>query len=195
MEFPKRVQSLVEETSETVSSAPHRLMQASRGALDMTREEAEHLIARGEDIFEKLVERGQKIEEVQGARLHEWFKSWSNRGRRQMHEAEEQLEVQVRGALRALHIPSAEEVAKLDKEIERIGRKLNDYLAHAQQAGLPISGYADMTIKEITPLLEGMNREQLMAIRDFEVAHSDRVTLLREIDSKLEDLEAESTAV
>jgi polyhydroxyalkanoate synthesis regulator phasin len=189
--FPERVQHLVDETTETLSSAPRRLVQASRGAINMTREEADHLLSRGESLFDRLVERGRKVEDEQTGRLEGWFKGWSDRGRKQFHMAEEQLEQQVQAVLSALHIPSSDDVARLDKEIDRISKKLNAYLARqAEQVDLPIEGYADMTVKEITPLLEGMDAEELRAIQTFELAHSARKTVLREIDSKLEAQEA-----
>jgi hypothetical protein len=68
--IPKRMTSFVEDTTHTVTAVPHKLIDASRGALCTTREEAEHLMERGEDLFEKLVERGQEIEIMQTEPLH-----------------------------------------------------------------------------------------------------------------------------
>lgn len=194
LKITERMQNLVEETSHTVTGAPRRLLQASRGAISMTREEAEHLLERGEDLFEKLVERGQKIEEKQTERVQGWLKSWEERSRKQMHVAEEQFEHQVQNALRALHIPSADDVERLDKEIERISKMLDKRLAERVEGEMPIVGYDEMTVKEVLPLLDDLSEEQLETVRAYEVSHDNRVTILREIESKLNKPEAEAEA-
>lgn len=205
--FPKRVQTLVDETSHTMTKAPRRLVEASRGALHMTQEEADHLLERGENLFEKLVERGEQMESEQMHRIEgwiktwsergeqmeseqmhrieSWFKTWSERGRHQLHVAEEQVEQQVRHVLEALHIPSADDIMRLDKEIDRISKKLNAYIMKSELAALPIQGYHDMTVKEIVPQLAGMDHDGLLAIQQFEMAHGNRRTILRDIEQRL----------
>lgn len=186
----ERVQIVVEDTGNVIATAPGKMLQASRGAWNMTREEADRLLERGVDLFEELVERGEKVEMPQGDRINRWLKGWQKRGTEQMHVAEEQLEQRVQDVLRALHLPSADEVVHLDKEIDKIGRKLDSYLKEAEQAGLPIEGYAHLTVKEIAPLLDNLNQQQLLAIRDFEVTFDNRKTVLKEIDQRLAALPA-----
>ena len=70
----ERVKTLVEETTHTVANSPQKLIDASRGAIHMTREEAEHLMDRGEDLFDKLAERGIELERLQSSRVTEWWK-------------------------------------------------------------------------------------------------------------------------
>ncbi len=184
----ERVQTVVEDTGNVIVTAPGKMVQASRGAWNMTREEADRLLERGVDLFEELVERGEKVEMLQTDRLSRWLKGWQKRGTEQMHVAEEQLEQRVQSVLRAMHLPSADEVAHLDKEIDKIGRKLDSYLKEAEQAGLPIEGYAHLTVKEIVPLLDNLSQSQLQAIRDFEVTFDNRKTVLREIDQRLQNI-------
>jgi polyhydroxyalkanoate synthesis regulator phasin len=186
----QRVQIMVEDTGNVIITAPGKMLQASRGAWDMTREEADHLLERGVDLFEELVERGENVEQQQSGRINRWLKGWQKRSADQMHVAEEQLDQRVQGVLRALHLPSADEVARLDKEIDRIGRKLDSYLKETEQSGLPIEGYARMTAKEITPLLDGLDAQQLEAIREFETTFDNRKTVLKEIDHRLAALQA-----
>jgi polyhydroxyalkanoate synthesis regulator phasin len=184
------VHALVEDTSQGLTSSSKRLLNASRGAVSMTREEADHLMSRGENLLDKLVDRGQTIEQEQTGRLSGWLKSWQKRGRQQFGDAEEQMEQQVQNVLRALHVPSTEDVQRLDKEIDRIAHKLDAYLS--REIELPIQGYPEMTVKEILPLLDGLTREQLEAIKAFELANDNRVTVLRDIDGKLEAMDAEA---
>ncbi len=188
--LPKRMTSFVEETTHTVTAVPHKLIDASRGALCTTREEAENLIERGEDLFEKLVERGQEIEIMQTERLTGWWKGWEKRSRDQMQVAEEQLEHQVQTMLRALHIPSSDDIKRLDAEIDRIAKKLDVQLTERALAALPIEGYKGMNVKEVVAQLETLDEAGLLAVQAFETSHLNRKTILREIEQRLEALNA-----
>lgn len=184
-ELTKRMQTMVEDTTDAVMGLPRRLMLASRGAIAMTRDEAEHLLNRGENLFEKLIDRGEKLESKEQAESEPFLKTWERRSRKQLHQAEEQLEQQIQNVLRALHIPSADDVVQLDEELDRLSAKIDMHLVKLEQAGLPIEGYADMTVREIAPLLDSLDQTNLKMVQVYEKAHANRVTILREIDEKL----------
>jgi polyhydroxyalkanoate synthesis regulator phasin len=188
--IPQRMTSFVEDTTHTVSAVPHKLIDASRGALCTTREEAEHLMERGEDLFEKLVERGQEIEIMQTERVTGWWKGWEKRSRDQMHVAEEQLEHQVQTMLRALHIPSSDDIKRLDAEIDRIAKKLDVQLTERALAALPIENYKGMNVKDVVAQLDTLDEAGLRAVQAFEMAHHNRKTILREIEQRLEAMNA-----
>jgi hypothetical protein len=63
--------------------------------------------------------------------------------------AEEQLEHQVQTVLRALHIPSSEDIKRLDAEIDRIAKKLDVQLTERALAALPIENYKGMNVKDV----------------------------------------------
>jgi polyhydroxyalkanoate synthesis regulator phasin len=194
----KRMTTFVEDTTHAVSAMPQRLIDvmpqrlvdASRGAFHTTREEAENLLDRGEDLFEKLVERGQEIEGAQVSRVSGWWKEWEKRSRDQVHVAEEQLEAQVQTVLRTLHIPSSDDIKRLDAEIDRIAKKLDMQLTERDLAALPIANYKGMNVKEVLAQLDMLTEDELMAVQYFEMAHHNRKTILREIDQRLEALNA-----
>lgn len=188
--LPKRMTSFVEDTSHHVTAVPQKLIDASRGALWTTREEAEHLMERGEDLFEKLVQRGQEIEVMQTDRFTGWWKDWSQRGREQVHVAEEQLEHQVQAVLRALHIPSSDDIKRLDEEIDRIARKLDMQLTERELAALPIENYKGMNVKEVQAQLDDLDQAGLEVVQRFEMAHHNRKTILRDIEQRLEAMKA-----
>lgn len=188
--IPKRMTSFVEDTSHHVTAVPQKLIDASRGALGTTREEAEHLMERGEDLFEKLVERGQEINLAQTSRLTGWWKGWEKRSRDQIHVAEEQLEHQVQTVLRALHIPSSDDIKRLDAEIDRIGKKLDMQLTERALAALPIENYKGMNVKDVTAQLDTLDEAGLRAVQAFETEHHNRKTILREIEQRLEAMNA-----
>jgi hypothetical protein len=56
---------------------------------------------------------------------------------------------------------------------------------------LPISDYERLRVVDILPLLDGLSREQLIAVRDREAAGKARRTLLRRIASRLGEDPAE----
>lgn len=206
LKITQHMTRFVEDTTQAVSAAPQRLvdampqrlhemmpqrlLDASRGAFSTTREEADVLMERGEDLFEKLVERGQEIEEVQINRLSGWWKEWSQRGRDQIHVAEEQLEHQIQGMLRTLHIPSTDDIKRLDAEIDRIAKKLDMQLTERELAALPIANYKGMNVKEVLAQLDQLDQTGLMAVQRFEMAHHNRKTIVREIEQRLEALNA-----
>ena len=86
----------------TVANSPQKLIDASRGAIHINREEAEHLMDRGEDLFDKLAEHGIGLERMQSSRVTEWWKGWEQTGRHQVTVVEEQMEHSVEAVLRAL---------------------------------------------------------------------------------------------
>ncbi len=189
-DITKRMTEFVGETTHNVGAAPQRLIDASRGAVNTTREEAEQLVERGEDLFEKLVERGQEIEEAQMNRLSGWWKEWSQRGREQVHMAEEQLEQQVQTVLRALHIPSSDDIKRLDAEIDRIAKKLDMQMMERELAALPIENYKGMNVKDVLAQLDTLDEEGLLAVQRFEMAHHNRKTIVRDIEQRLEAMNA-----
>lgn len=186
----KRMTAFVDDTTHTATAVPHRLIDASRGALCTTREEAEHLMERGEDLFDKLVERGQEIELLQTDRLTGWWKRWEHRSREQMSVAEEQLEQQLQAVLTALHIPSSEDIKRLDAELDRIAKKLDVHLTERELASLPIADYKGMNVKEVVPELDKLDQDGLLAVQRFEMAHLNRKTIVREIEQRLEAMKA-----
>ena len=188
--FPKRMTHFVEDTTHTVMVMPQRMLEASRGAFNTTREEAEQLLSRGENLFDKLVERGEEMENAPLHRVTTMWKSWSRRGMEQLQVAEDQLEQQVQAVLRMLHIPSSEDIKRLDSELDRIAKKLDMQIIQRELAALPIEDYKSMNVKDIVAHLEGLGHDELMAVQRFEAAHLNRKTVVRQIEQRLEAMSA-----
>ena len=62
-------------------------------------------------------------------------------------------------------------------------------LSYAQEglrsAQFPIEGYDELTVEEVSDRLEGLSREELRAVRDYEERNKNRDTLLEELDRKI----------
>ena len=53
---------------------------------------------------------------------------------------------------------------------------------------MPLPNYGGMTVDEIAAQLEGLDAERLQAVRAYEETHSNRVTVMRAVDKRLETL-------
>ena len=181
-----RVQTRVGDTTSAIVESPRRLVDASRGALNTTRDEADQLLARGENLFDKLAERGAAIESQQINRIHRVWKGAADMSRKQLERVEHVAEQQMQYVLRTINIPSMDDINRLDKELERLNRKLDAQLKDKQLAAIPLENYEDLTAKEIIAQLNVLHENGLKAVEAFESAHSQRKTVLREVESRLE---------
>ena len=181
-----RVQTKVGDTTSAIVESPRRLIDASRGALNTTRDEADQLLERGENLFDKLVERGEEIETQQVNRIQRVWKGAADLSRKQFHRVEHLAEQQMQFVLRTVNIPSMDDISRLDKELERLNRKLDAQLKDKQLAAMPIANYDDLTAKEIIAQLNELDEVGLKAVEEFETAHGQRKTVLREIDHRLQ---------
>ena len=66
-----------------------------------------------------------------------------------------------------------------------VKRELEDLVA-------PFEGYEELTAKELVERLGEMDEAELRAVRAFEAGTKNRVTVLREIDERLDEMEAVS---
>ena len=69
-------------------------------------------------------------------------------------------------------------------------------LRSANAATLPIDGYDELSVKKVVAALDAgsFNAEALQVIRAYEVANKNRVTLLREMDTRLTPAEVAQSA-
>lgn len=130
-------------------------------------------------------------------------KRFTKQVRRSEAKAENEMDAQVERVLERLGIPSRDRIIKLSAEIEALSRKIDRELVQngEMQNGetqngevknggteweTPLPAYDTMTAREIVALMDGMNESQLAAIKAYEMAHDNRVTITREVDRRLE---------
>lgn len=63
-----------------------------------------------------------------------------------------------------------------------------------QAATLPIENFDELSIKKITPFLDGLALIDLKALRAYEADHKNRVTLLKDLDERIGAAEGEVLA-
>ncbi len=64
----------------------------------------------------------------------------------------------------------------------------------SQALTLPIANFDDLSIKKVLPFLDGLAVIDLRALRVYEVAHKNRVTLLKELDERIAAADGEVLA-
>ncbi len=117
--------------------------------------------------------------------------------RRSEAKAENSIDAQVERVLERMGIPSRERIVKLSAEIEALSRKIDQEVVAAavvqaavmqtpEAAAAPLPAYGTMTAREIVTLLDDMTPAQMAEVKAYEMAHDNRVTVLREIDRRLE---------
>lgn len=97
-------------------------------------------------------------------------------------------EEQVMAALQRLGIPSRERVQALSTHLAAVEAEIDARLAHlppSRVAVLPLAGYNTLTVSEIVERLDGLDIEQLNALRAYETSGGQRTSLLAELDRRI----------
>lgn len=198
--------TIVDETQETIENGAERLQKLGRrakwaymGLFGLAYDEAKTRWEQGQQLLGRAEDRGQKMDkqamaeaqkyvEEAGSRLN----TLQNRVRRNTMEMEEQMgdeiESRIEVVLNRLNIPSREQVARLNAKIEALSRTIEELSMTEMDVTTrePLPRYEQMTAKEVISQLAGLSMEELRAVREYEVAHENRVTVLREVDTRLQ---------
>lgn len=164
-------------------------------------EQAEH---RGESMESAATKRAQKVREQAKGRLQKMearFDSMQGKVKGRAEKAEGKveydLETQVERVLDRLGIPSRDRIVKLSEEIEALSKKIDAQLAaesalvvkvEAEPVTLPLVNYTELTAKEILALLDKLTVTELVEIKRFEEANENRITVLREVNRRIESM-------
>jgi len=76
----------------------------------------------------------------------------------------------------------------LSPVVDRVGdaiRTVDARLHQGRAGGAPIADYDALNVKQVITKLAALNADQLRAVRAYEVAHKNRVTVLRAVDEHL----------
>ncbi len=105
----------------------------------------------------------------------------------QANAAANEIENQVQQVLKGLDLPSRERLTKLSKEIDALTAKIDSQLVAAVPAvDLPIAKYDTFTVKEINAMLDALSMDELAKVQAYEAAHANRVTVLREVERRMD---------
>ncbi len=203
-------QEKVEDNVKQLRNMSRKAVLAYVGVLGLAVDEAKAVLERGQKLVEQAERRGEKLErklekeatrelkrsrrelEKRVKRLQKQLQKLQKQGRKSVRgkerKTEKLLERQVEEILERMGIPSRERIEKLNKEIDALARKIDQALAEQQpQVALPIPDYDELSVREILQALDKLTPEQLQAIKEYEAAHKGRVTVLREVDRRLQE--------
>lgn len=144
---------------------------------------------------ERLDGLGKVREELDGKRGE-----WISRGTDRLDKAQGAI----RNAEAAVLETTRDLLEKADETFEgkaaflKRGAQSLDEALVALRAGhsatLPIDGFDDLSIKKITPLLDGFDLAQLRTVAAYEEANKARKTLLKELAARIEEMGSDAPA-
>ena len=77
-------------------------------------------------LFNKMVERGEKIEKEGREQFNEFVEARRKEAKEQSKKAEKEMEKQIEAVLHRLNMPSRKDVDGLQRKINTLTRKLNE---------------------------------------------------------------------
>jgi ElaB/YqjD/DUF883 family membrane-anchored ribosome-binding protein len=155
---------------ERITRTRDSLRQSLGETTDQLKLRGEELRLRGEELRQRAEERVEQ-----------------NRGRLALAEA-----AVLEGAANAL-ARARETLGERAAFTERGEKALREALVELRAghtATLPIADYDTLSVKQALPLFATLNLAELRTVRAFEARNKDRITVLRELDRRLGQLEA-----
>jgi poly(hydroxyalkanoate) granule-associated protein len=151
--------------------------------------------------IERYSERGAQVERAARARLRRTTaavrkevednqEQLAAESREQIAEARSALERGRDRVFEALHLPTNSSVEQLSLEVARLNAQIDELRAslrrQARAVEEPVPGYDKLNAESVVDLLPSLSEPKLLAVRNHEQTHSNRVTVLRAIDKQLE---------
>lgn len=167
--------------------------------------------SRGENIESEATERVQAVRTQAQDRIKKVESRLENlrgQAKKEVEEVESkvskveskmdrELESQVERVLERLGIPSRERIIRLSNELESLSLKIDAKFgaqgvpaASAAEENLPIPNYAELNVREVNAALDGLSMDELALIKAYELTHENRVTVLREVERRMEPVAA-----
>ena len=176
------------ENLKQLQKVPRNVVLAYAGFWGLAYDEAKALVDRSRDVFDRAEDKGEKLETEARERVREVY-------RRAETEVEDEVQEQVGETLEAMDVPTQTQLDQLGRKIDAVDRKL-DRLAEKMEKILlieaeegvkePLPGYDELTAREIVKQLPRLTVAQLLAVRQYELAGENRVTVLRAVDERVE---------
>ncbi len=166
---------------------PRHVVLAYAGLWGVAYDEAQELLKNSRNLLDRAEDRGVVVE----ADTRELVKETVQKVRRQAEEVQEEVEEQVE---QIVNLATGEEVAALNAKVDALRRQVDVLvqkvdrvllLEQAEALKLPLPDYDQLNVKEVTARLDSLTIPQLVALRDYELAHGKRVTILRELDGRI----------
>jgi TolA-binding protein len=215
----RNAQERLDDNLRQIRNTSRKATLAYAGLWAMAYDEAAAILERGRKLLSEAESRGEDIECEATERVHavrnqaqDQLKKVENRldklrgqAKKEARKAESkveskldnELESQVERVLDRLGIPSRERIIRLSNELEALSLKIDARFgaqgvpaASAAEESLPIANYAELNVREVNAALEGLSMDELALIKAYELTHENRVTVLRELERRMEPVAA-----
>lgn len=176
----------IEEIQSTAKEAQNEAMQATQkavrfqlGVMGLAYDAIVDMFNNSQQFLDRAVARGERIE---SSAMHE-IEKYYNRAEEQIDTLQTRVTGIVKRAENAVeqNVEIATDIAI--KAEEKVEEALEDVVPELEA---PFANYDSMTAKEIISQLSELTDEQLRNVKIYEVANQNRVTVVREVNSKLE---------
>lgn len=176
-----------------VSRIGHKAALAYAGLCAMAYDGARSMAKQGQESWSNAIDRGATMESQASQKLKRLRQELRQRvakseeGARKM---EKKLEEQATQFVEDLDFPGKDRIQRLQRRTQDVAVVVEETLQAGAKAvtetmDLPIAGYGTFTVKQLKPLLDELDPEQLQAIHAYESAQENRVTILRQIERRL----------
>jgi polyhydroxyalkanoate synthesis regulator phasin len=186
-----------EEVQETTNSMITRVQKTTRkvwlaslGLWGLGFDQVNKVATRSQELLADAEKRGVKVEEMATERVNELqtqIRTRLNRAEKQVEAAKDTVADQVENAMAQVNMPTSDQISKLDARLDALSNKVESQVAQTVVTVEPVAGYTDMTAKEIVAMLPELDTAKVVEIKHFELSHDNRVTVLRAVESRLED--------
>lgn len=174
---------------DTTRDIARKGMLAALGALTLADDEFERLIDRLAERGEAIAHDGfKRLDETMHGRLtsaEEVAREGVHDGAILSHVLQEELEQRGRWLAAALNLPTRDSIEQLHAQINQLSAEIEALTAARAAPPAPLPGYEDLNAKEAAAKVSYLDAAMLQAVRNYEVTHRNRVTVLRAIDAAL----------
>jgi len=183
----------LDESVQTVRKVARSAVLASVGLAGLAYDQVKSLWNGGANLLQKAEKRGEQMESDFSQRVTEL----EERTKSEIQKAKEQTQQNVRqnvdrvvrrtkseaaetaeSTLAETGVATQDQVTELSQDIAVVEEKV-------EQLAEPLPGYSTMSATAIKERLEGLQRSELEAIREYELAHANRRTLIEAVDQRI----------
>lgn len=191
------VENLEEKTNnalDQIQDMGRKSMFASLGMWRMVYDSAMNAVDRSKCFLNSAVEKGEGVEQMAMDNVNEFTNQVQERanqmqGRmtRSFRRSKDEMDSQIESALNRLDVPTRSSIVELNTKLDALDKKLNELMVMQSEdvTEQPMPRYDNLTAKEIVGKLDRLTIEELVAVKQYEMVHENRVTVLREVDRRL----------
>lgn len=187
----------------TARDLAHKAILASAGLVGMAFDTVKYGIENSQEVLEKAEKRGEEIEH-EFAKWYDMYMETAGTGVNKLRESYDDSVEGVKGGVAGVKDVVTENTKNIpgmvvstvatvrpgssDKDVPGTVIEVQEEASEALSP--PFDGYDEMTAKEVIAKLDGMDDQALELVKSYEEATKNRVTVLREIDIRLEKVAA-----